>query len=223
MNRASALFSHLSLFPPAASGQEPTIEELSARIRRSVVVITHDDREGGPAGTGSGFVVSNDGLIATCAHVIGESRPLTVRFDDGREHKVTAIHAWDAKLDLAVLRIDAGDLEPITLAEADSLPQGADVIAMGAPHGLAFSVVRGVVSALRDIDDIALIQIAIPGVTVEARNASCRLVISSLSFFFTAALSDQRFWVMPGLKSQWPSSDASTAGDLPAPSLPLRR
>ncbi len=62
-----------------------TVEKLAAKVRRSAVVITHGGRSGGEGGTGSGFVVSKDGLIATCAHVIGESRPLTVRFDDGTE------------------------------------------------------------------------------------------------------------------------------------------
>ena len=139
-----------------------SVEDLAAKVRQSSVVVTHTDRRGGAGGTGSGFVVGKDGLIATCAHVIGESRPLTVRFDDGSEHKVTAIHAWDAKLDLAILRIEAQDLKPVPLAEADSLAQGAEVVAMGAPHGLEFSVVRGVVSALRDFDGRRLIQIAIP-------------------------------------------------------------
>ena len=153
---------------PAEKKEHLTVEQLAAKVRLSSVVITHGGREGGEGGTGSGFVVSKDGLIATCAHVIGESRPLTVRFDDGSEYKVSSIHAWDAKLDLAVLRIDAKDLEPVPLAPADSITQGAEVVAMGAPHGLEFSVVRGVVSALRDFDGRALIQIAIP---VESGNS----------------------------------------------------
>ena len=141
-----------------------SVEELARLARRSAVVIRHGGRTGGEGGTGSGFVISEQGLIATCAHVIGESRPLTVHFDDGSEHKVTSIHAWDAKLDLAVLQIDSGDktLIPIRLAEANSIIQGAEVVAMGAPHGLEFSVVRGVLSALRDFDGRTLLQVAIP-------------------------------------------------------------
>lgn len=142
--------------------QEQTVEQLATRVRRSAVVITHGGRAGGEGGTGSGFVISKDGLIATCAHVIGESRPLTVRFDDKTEYKVKSIHAWDAKLDLAVLRIEADNLEPLTLAEADSITQGTEVVAMGAPLGLEFSIVRGVLSALRDFDGRALLQVAIP-------------------------------------------------------------
>lgn len=144
------------------AGKAGDVEGLAARARASTVVITHGGRAGGTAGTGSGFVVGEDGLIATCAHVIGEARPLTVRFDDGTEHEVTGIHAWDAKLDLAVLRIGAKGLKPLQIAAADSLRQGAEVVAIGAPLGLEFSVVRGVVSALRDVDGSSLIQVAIP-------------------------------------------------------------
>ena len=150
---------------PSGEGVEKTtqsVEELARLARRSAVGIRHGGRTGGEGGTGSGFVISEQGLIATCAHVIGESRPLTVHFDDGSEHKVTSIHAWDAKLDLAVLQIDSGDktLIPIRLAEANSIIQGAEVVAMGAPHGLEFSVVRGVLSALRDFDGRTLLQVA---------------------------------------------------------------
>ena len=104
---------------PSPENPVRSVEELAKLARRSAVVVRHGGRTGGEGGTGSGFVISDKGLIATCAHVIGESRPLTVHFDDGSEHEVTSIHAWDAKLDLAVLQIDSGDraLVPLKLAE----------------------------------------------------------------------------------------------------------
>ncbi len=146
-----------------ALGNE-SVEQIAKLSRRSAVVIRHGGRSGGEGGTGSGFVISESGLVATCAHVIGESRPLTVHFDDGSEHKVTSVHAWDAKLDLAILKIDLGDksVKPLQLAPAESISQGAEIVAMGAPHGLEFSVVKGVISALRDFDGRSLLQVAIP-------------------------------------------------------------
>ncbi|MFP6875146.1 MAG: tetratricopeptide repeat protein [Verrucomicrobiales bacterium] len=147
---------------PAIVAPDRTTAEIAASARGSLVVVTQKGRDGKTTGTGSGFVISKDGLIATCAHVIGESRPVTIRFEDGDEHEVTAIHAWDRTLDLAILRIDAEELTPLPLAEPESIEPGADVIAMGNPHGLEFSVVRGVVSGLRDIENQSLIQIAIP-------------------------------------------------------------
>tara|TARA_B100001057_G_scaffold89361_1_gene85558 strand:+ start:3332 stop:5581 length:2250 start_codon:yes stop_codon:yes gene_type:complete len=148
----------------ASESRPQSVEQIAKLSRRSAVVIRHGGRAGGEGGTGSGFVISESGLIATCAHVIGESRPLTVHFDDGSEHKVTSIHAWDAKLDLAILQIDLSGktAEPLRLAPADTISQGAEIVAIGAPHGLEFSVVKGVISALRDFDGRALLQVAIP-------------------------------------------------------------
>ena len=147
---------------PAIEIADASVADLAAATRDSLVVITQSGRDGATAGTGTGFVISADGLIATCAHVIGESRPISVRFESGDEHEVTAIHAWDRKLDLAVLQIDKKGLKPLALAPAESLKQGAEVVAMGNPHGLEFSIVRGVVSALRTIAEQPLIQVAIP-------------------------------------------------------------
>ena len=73
-------------------------------------------------------MISEDGLIATCAHVIGESRGITVRFDDGEEREVTAVHAWDRTLDLAVLRVEAEGLRPLELAGSEDIEQGMDQV-----------------------------------------------------------------------------------------------
>lgn len=148
-----------------AKGARPqSVEQIAKLSRRSAVVIRHGGRSGGEGGTGSGFLISENGLVATCAHVIGDSRPLTVHFDDGSEHQVTAVHAWDVKLDLAILQIDLRGkiVQPLKLAPADAISQGAEIIAIGAPLGLEFSVVKGVISALRDFDGRALLQVAIP-------------------------------------------------------------
>lgn len=147
---------------PEIAEVDRSTADIAATTRGSLVVVTQKGRDGQTAGTGSGFVLSKDGLIATCAHVIGESRPVSIRFEDGTEHEVIAIHAWDRTLDLAILKVDAEGLTPLPLAKPASIKQGADVIAMGNPQGLEFSVVRGVVSGLRDIENQSLIQIAIP-------------------------------------------------------------
>ncbi len=143
-----------------------TYEEITGRAMPSIVVVHQLGRDGKEEeGVGAGFVVGEDGLIATALHVIGEGRAITVKFADGAEHPVTAIHAWDRKLDLAVLRIDAKGLSPLPLGDSDELKQGAIVVALGNPHGLEHSVVKGevsVVSSKRDIDEIEMIQLAIP-------------------------------------------------------------
>jgi len=142
--------------------KDQSVEAITEAARRSVVVVSHFGRDGKEDGVGSGFVVSSDGLIATCLHVIGEARPITVRLANGKRYDMTEVHAWDRKLDLAVVRIDATDLPVLPLGDSETLKQGAAVVAMGNPLGLEYSVVQGVVSARRDFDGLEMIQLAIP-------------------------------------------------------------
>ncbi len=139
-----------------------SVEELTALVRKSVVVVSFEGRDGKQQGIGSGFVISEDGLIATNLHVLGEARPISVQMADGKKYPVKAVHATDRTMDLAVLRIDADALSPLPLGDSDALKQGEDVVALGSPQGLKFSVVRGVVSGRREIDGKPLIQLAMP-------------------------------------------------------------
>ena len=93
----------------AIAADKPT-EALADLARESVVLITHSGRDGKEDGVGSGFVISPDGLIATCLHVIGEARPIHVQLADGKRYEATEVHAWDRKLDLAIVRIQAQKL-----------------------------------------------------------------------------------------------------------------
>ena len=153
--------------PPVPTATSPIavtgIEELTSQVQPSIAVIRFEGRDGTPQGIGSGFVIREDGLIATNLHVIGEARPVTVELLDGRKFPVMSIHAHDRAHDLAVLKIDAAELPALPLAPADSLVQGQPIVAFGNPQGLKHSVVTGIVSALREeVDGQPMIQLAIP-------------------------------------------------------------
>jgi len=96
---------------------------------------------------GSGVVITNDGFVLTCAHVVaamtGRGR---ASFSDGSELSFELVGA-DPLSDLAVVR-GPGDLVPATLGDAERLRVGQLVVAIGNPHGFAGSVTAGVVSAL---------------------------------------------------------------------------
>jgi len=147
------------------SGAIPTVEEITARLRGSVVTIKAGGGSGRGEGIGSGFVVSADGLVATNHHVIGTGRRVKVIFDGGEEYDAVAVHASDRKFDLAVVRIESApdhDLMPLEMGDASALEQGGTVLAFGNPQGFRFSVVSGVVSAWREVEGREMMQLAIP-------------------------------------------------------------
>ena len=137
-----------------------TVEELAAVAKKSVVVVTFTGRDGQNQGLGAGVIISDDGLIATNLHVIGEARPIRVELQDGRKFDVTAIHATERSQDLAVLKIDARNLPALPLGNSDDLQEGQAVVAIGNPLGLERSVVSGVLSGRRDIEGRSMLQIA---------------------------------------------------------------
>src|SRR5690349_14467596 len=93
-----------------------SVKALTAKVRPSVVVISHGSRDGAQQGLGTGFVIDKKGLIATNLHVIGEARPIAVHTVEGKSLPVKAVFASDRSLDLAVVQVDADDLSPLVFS-----------------------------------------------------------------------------------------------------------
>ena len=143
-----------------------SVEQLANRTRASVVVISSEGREPDRGGLGTGFFVGGRGLIATNLHVIGQRRAFKVQTADGIPLKVLAVHASDRFRDLAIIRVDTKTLdqsiEPLPLGEAKQSKPGTAVVVMGNPHGLKHSVVSGVISGTRQVEDQEMLQLAVP-------------------------------------------------------------
>ena len=98
--------------------------------------------------SGSGFIISNDGYILTNYHVISGYDKVTVATYDQETYDATVI-GYDESSDIAVLKIEADDLKPVTLGDSSKLRVGDTVFAIGNPLGeLTFSLTKGIVSAL---------------------------------------------------------------------------
>jgi serine protease DegQ len=98
--------------------------------------------------TGSGVIISKEGLIITNHHVIEGADLIEVALGDGRKTKAKLVGS-DPDTDIAILKIDLKDLpEPIVLADINSVRVGDVVLAIGNPFGVGQTVTSGIVSAL---------------------------------------------------------------------------
>lgn len=99
-----------------------------------------------PLGLGSGVIISADGYIVTNNHVVEGAEKLEVTMNDNKTYNATII-GTDSNTDLALLKIDASDLNFITFGDSDKLKVGEWVLAVGNPFGFTSTVTAGIVSA----------------------------------------------------------------------------
>jgi Do/DeqQ family serine protease len=97
-------------------------------------------------GTGSGFIISNDGIILTNAHVVEGTETVTVLLKDGRKLQGKVL-GRDSLTDVAVVKIQANNLPTVQVGDSDQLRPGEWAIAIGNPLGLDNTVTAGIISA----------------------------------------------------------------------------
>src|SRR3954471_13464731 len=136
--------------PPAAPSS--SLEDVISRAMPSVVGVET------ATGFGSGFFIAPDTML-TNVHVVGTNTTVTIRRPDGRTLSAR-VDLSAPELDIAVVRIGTPDPGQPTLklgAGASARP-GQEVIALGTPLGLQSTVTRGIVSAVRDVGGLTLVQ-----------------------------------------------------------------
>jgi S1-C subfamily serine protease len=108
--------------------------------------------QAGQSGSGSGFVIDDEGHIITNDHVVEAGSGYRVRFGENGEPIEARLLGTDPSVDLALLKVDPGDvdgrIEPLELGASEDLRPGDPAIAIGSPFGLAGTVTAGIVSAL---------------------------------------------------------------------------
>ena len=153
---ASPTFSNGSPSPTASSTmlQERDPNALNAWIPDVVEatepsIVNVSVRRADGNGTGTGIVFDSDGSIITNWHVVEGAEEIEVTMHNGRIYEAMLLRE-DSSIDLAVLRLEEGNLTPATFGNSDALRVGEDVVSIGHAFGLSGgpSVSRGVVSAL---------------------------------------------------------------------------
>ncbi len=125
-----------------------SVAGIAARVLPSVANI--QVRASGGSGTGSGFVIREDGYVLTNNHVVasGEEGRITLSFQDVEDTYEAQIVGTSPEYDLAVLKIDpTGSLPVASLGNDDEVVVGDPVVAIGSPLGLAGTVTSGIISA----------------------------------------------------------------------------
>jgi S1-C subfamily serine protease len=121
---------------------ELSVEELVQRAKPAVVRLKGADK------SGTGFFVTDTGVIATNAHLAAGEESLVVVLPEGQQYDGKVVYV-DPEVDLALVKVDGSAFSRLTVADAATVRQGATVFAIGNPgDAMSFSVTRGVVSAV---------------------------------------------------------------------------
>src|SRR5699024_8557532 len=156
----------------STGGESMSLQQISSVVSPSVVAITTEQMSGSQtwfggyyvqSGAGSGVIISQDGYILTCAHVVDGATSVKVQLQNGETYDAS-IAGSDATSDIAVLKIEATGLTPAVIGDSDALAVGETVVAVGNPLGtLSNTVTDGIISALnREVtvedNDMTLLQ-----------------------------------------------------------------
>jgi len=141
---------------PAASTSGLSVNAIYRLTHRGVVEVKVNSQSSDPFGgsrnqtaEGSGFVLDTQGHVITNQHVVDNASSVHVTFWNGKTYSATVV-GTDPSTDLAVLDVDAPSsvLFPLTVGDSSKVEVGDNVVAIGAPFGLAETVTAGIVSAL---------------------------------------------------------------------------
>lgn len=120
----------------------------------SVVCIVMSDKDGKPVAQGSGFFVSEEGLIITNYHVIAQGSSAVVKLPGGAVYVVDGVVASDKERDVAIIKAHGENFRTLALGDSDGVQVGEEVVAIGNPLCLESTVSNGIVSEVRAVKEV---------------------------------------------------------------------
>ncbi len=131
---------------PQAGSQQFDSAQITKKISPGVVLIKGTASSGEILGTG--FIISSDGKIATNLHVVESLKNGGVQLASGEKFDSFSVLAFDARKDIAIIKIPGFDLPTVALGNSNNVQVGEPVLAVGSPLGLQGTVTTGVVSSI---------------------------------------------------------------------------
>jgi serine protease Do len=164
-------------------------EEINSSVVNVMVTIKQYDifgQEYLAEGLGSGVIYDDEGYIITNNHVAGEAEDILVTLYDGSEYPAE-LKGADENTDIAVIKIEADDLNAASFASIDTVKVGDFVIAVGSPFGLQQTVTTGVISAKgRDItvspETLPMVNLVQTDAAINSGNSGGPLVSAGIGF-----------------------------------------
>ena len=129
------------------------IPAIAKAANGAIVSIVMSDKDGHAIAQGSGFLISNDGVILTNYHVIAEGASAVAKLPDGTLYVVDGVLASDKVRDVAVIKVHGSNFRTLTLGNSDQLQVGEEVVAIGNPLSLESTVSNGIVSGIRTVEE----------------------------------------------------------------------
>jgi len=139
-----------------------TPKQIIERSKPSIVRVMIMGADGNP-GLGTGFVVADDGRIATNLHVIQDAVQASVVTMDGTTYSVEQVVVVDETRDLAIVRVALPKTPALRFGDSDKVAAGDPVYAIGNPLGADYTISDGLISAVRSLDEsLTVLQISAP-------------------------------------------------------------
>ena len=136
------------------------MEDLFNQHVDSIVLVAAQDRK--VSRLGSGFIIREDGWIVTNAHVIKNAKSIIVKLRNNKVCPNVRVLYCDVDHDVALLKVDAGNLKPATLGNSNKVHIGERVVTIGNPLGLESTISDGLISSWRTVHGYKTLQISVP-------------------------------------------------------------
>ncbi|MBO4707367.1 MAG: serine protease [Elusimicrobiaceae bacterium] len=140
-----------------------SLEEIS-KLNQNTVVTVNVLRADGKTASATGFVISPQGYIATAAHTLENAKLINLTFSNGaisEEARVVSL-SQKPRIDLAILQVSVNYLPSVTFKNSNTVQAGQQIAVIGSPKRLQNSITNGLVSQLRNVDDVTFFQISAP-------------------------------------------------------------